>query len=536
MTGIASSPASDVRTDVTGTPTLELRGLSKAFGGARALDGVDLTIAQGEVHGLLGENGSGKSTLIKVLAGFHVPDGGELSVHGSAVELPLQPGRFRELGFDFVHQDLGLITTLSVVENLRIGQIASSDQRFHISWREERRRARKLFADYGFSLDPGAQVSELRPVEQALLAIVRAIDNLRNRLGEGEEASKGLLILDEPTVFLPKSGTDQLFGLVREIVAGGSSVLFVSHHLDEVLEITDRITVLRDGRVVGTAITRQTDEGRLVEMIIGRALGILEPSGHDLSDKPVVAEIEHARGGLLEEASVSVREGEIVGLTGLVGSGFEDMPYVLFGAWSAESGKLTLHGTEHDLRKMAPWKAIRSGMALVPADRQRDASLPTLSITDNMTVNMLPRFYKKGLLRRREMHRATERLMTDFDVRPAMARLEYGSLSGGNQQKVLLAKWLDGRPKLLLLHEPTQGVDVGAREAIFNLIRDAAAEGMAVICASADYEQLAAICDRVFVLNRGVVTAELTGGEVTKERITERAYNSGAADRAALDV
>jgi ribose transport system ATP-binding protein len=489
---------------------------------------VSLTVLPGEVHGLLGENGSGKSTLIKVLAGFHAPDAGELEVHGQPVRLPLAPGRFRDLGMSFVHQDLGLVLTLSAVENLKVGELATARGRPFISWRAERRAAREAFARYGVRIDPGRTVGELRPVERALLAIVRAVEEMRQVDGR-----RGLLVLDEPTVFLPRTDVDQLFALVREVVAGGASVLFVSHDLDEVHEITDRVTVLRDGRVVGTIATADAAEGQLVEMIIGRRLAAFSAEHHDLTARSADVTVRDLSGAGIREVSLDIHRGEVLGITGLVGSGFEEVPYLLYGASAARSGELALEAATFRLPSLTPHLALAAGIVLLPGDRQRDGSVGALSVTDNVTLPTLRRFFSRLHLRRRAMVRDAGRLMGEFDVRPAQPRLSYGSLSGGNQQKALLAKWLQAKPTLLLLHEPTQGVDVGARQQIFATIRAAAADGGAcVLCASSDYEQLAAICDRVLVFGRGRVARQLVGAEVTKDRITEQCYASMAGEAA----
>ena len=509
--------------DASGTtPTLKITGLVKHFGGVKALKGVDLEIQPGEVHGLLGENGCGKSTLIKVLAGFHNPDEGELELHGHKVKLPLHPGQFRALGMSFVHQDLGLVPSLTVIENLLIAELANP-KRPVISWGKARREARRTFAKYGISLDPSALVGDLLPVERALLAIVRAVEEMRS---DEAHAKGGLLILDEPTVFLPKTGADKLFSLVREITATGASVLFVSHDLDEVAEVTDRVTVLRDGLNVGTIVTREAKAGEIIEMIIGRKLTALEAQAHDVSGKPLRATVRDLKGDILEPLSLDIHEGEVLGVTGLAGSGFEEIPYLMFGAWSAKSGRLGLDGNDLDLTRMQPSRAIALGVALIPADRQKDGSVGSLSIAENMTLQVLKEYFNGVRLDRRSMMRKSQGLMTEYDVRPNDPRLNYGQLSGGNQQKALLAKWMQTDPSLLLLHEPTQGVDVGARQQIYTMIRAAAEKGMAVVCASSDYEQLATICDRVYVFGRGQVVATLTGSEVTKERITEQCYNS----------
>jgi ribose transport system ATP-binding protein len=300
----------------------------------------------------------------------------------------------------------------------------------------------------------------------------------------------------------------------------------VSHDLDEVREITDRTTVLRDGRVVGTVVTAETSEAELVRMIIGRHLDSFEAPPHDALEHEVGVAIEGLTGGTLRNVSVELHEGEVLGVTGLVGSGFEELPYFLFGAWRPESGRLRLDGTELELKSLAPAAALAAGIALVPADRQQDGVVGSLPVYDNILLRALRGFYRGGVLRRLRMVSQARQMMAEFDVRPADPRMVFSSLSGGNQQKALLAKWLHRRPRLLLLHEPTQGVDVGARQQIFSLVRDAAANGTSVICASSDYEQLAAVCDRVVILARGRVAEQLAGTAVTKERITERCYNS----------
>jgi ribose transport system ATP-binding protein len=508
-------------------PAFEFRGLTKHFGGTQALKDVNLEIRAGEVHGLLGENGSGKSTLIKVLAGFHTPDAGELYVNGHPVALPLQAGQFREFGVSFVHQDLGLIPSLTVLENLRISDFGSSGKhRWRIPWARERRRARALFEQHGVSLDPNALVASLKSVERAMLAIVRALEELR--AAERIDERKGLLVLDEPTVFLPKPDVDRLFALVREIAATGDSVLFVSHDLDEVRDVTDRATVLRDGCNVGTVVTADGSEAELITLIIGRHLEMLTNQRTSIADAGVYARVRDVTGGTLRGVSFDVHQGEVLGLTGLTGSGFDEVLYFLFGARNPTGGRIDLDGVALDLMRLRPGRAVGLGIALVTENRQRDGAVGSLTIVDNMTLQVLPEFFNSVRLDWRGMNTRTANLMDAYDVRPRNPKLPYGSLSGGNQQKALLAKWLQIEPTLLLLHEPTQGVDVGARQQIFNLLRDVGAKGTPVICASTDHEQLAAVCHRVLVFGRGEIVQELTGDDLTKERITEQCFNSVA--------
>lgn len=500
-------------------PNLRLSGVSKSFGGAQALSEASLEVLPGETHGLLGENGSGKSTLIKILAGFHAPDSGKLEIRGQAHRLPLAPSEFRSLGLQFVHQDLGLVPTLSVLENLLVGQFAARRGVRRISWARERQRAVETFARYDLAIDPDAKMSSIRPVEQALVAIVRAVEDMSRELAAAH-LKRGVLLLDEPTAFLPKDQVDQLFQLIGRVVSTGASVVFVSHDLDEVRSISDRITVLRNGRNVATVTTRDVSTEDLVGLIVGRSLPHL--SSNRSEQAGTVLATEGLTGGRLRAASLEVRAGEVLGVTGLLGSGFEDLPYVLFGAEPASAGELSLFGVHVDVTQLSPRIALRNGIALIPGNRQRDGSIGTLTAAENVMVLVLDRYLSMGRIRRQEINRDVAKLMDKFDIRPREPDLVYSSFSGGNQQKAMLAKWLQLRPRVLLLDEPTQGVDVGARLTILRLIREAAAAGTAVVCASSDYEQLALLCDRVLVIGGGTVVRELAGNEVTKERITEQ--------------
>ena len=505
--------------------TLVVRNMSMTFGGQRALDEVSMSIRRGEVHGLVGQNGCGKSTLIKILAGYHHPDpGGELEVDGRPVKLPVRTGSASDLGLSFVHQDLGLLPSLTVVENFRAWTISTKSE-WLIRWSKERERTEEAFARFGLRLDPRARVADLPAVQRALLAIVRALEDLAEYTRE-DDSRGGLLILDEPTVFLPRTDRDRLFDVVRRSVAHGASVLFVSHDLDEALSVTDRITVLRDGRVAGTVVSAETEKDQLIEMIIGRRLEAFEAShrAHATAAGGHVT-VDAVRGGTIENVSFTMDEGEVLGLTGLVGSGFEEIPYLLFGAEPARDGRMTIAGREYELARMSPSAAIKAGMALIPADRQGAAGVGSLLVRDNVMLQVVDNYRPYRLDRRRYLKSAREALR-QYDVRPPEPIMDFQALSGGNQQKVVLAKWLQAAPKVLLVHEPTQGVDIGARLQVFETITQAAAEGMSVVCASSDYEQLAAICDRVLVFHGGEIMCTLVGDEITKDRITEQCYMS----------
>ena len=504
---------------------LHLYDLSKTFGGQKALDRVSLEVRQGEVHGLLGQNGSGKSTLIKVLAGFHPPDAGSrLQISGTDVPLPLAPGAFRHYRMSFVHQHLGLIPALTVVENLLIGRLAGA-QAWAINWPAERRRARKRFERYGIDIDPGAAVSTLPPVQRALLAIVRAAGEMSEGNGEGGSNSGGLLILDEPTPFLPKQDVQQLFRLMRSIVATGASAIFVSHDVDEVMDITDRATVLRDGRVAALLDSKAATRQDFVEAIVGRRLSASTPPAPQPRGPEHVA-IDGLTGGGVRDFGLSAGACEIIGLTGLIGSGYDDVCHLLYGSRRAGRGTLAMGGRNIALPAITPRSAIAAGIVLIPGDRANSGVIGMLPVSDNVTMPVLGSVFRAWMLDRGGMVSRARDIGHTFEVRPPDPTLPMSALSGGNQQKVVLGKWFQQKPQLILLDEPTQGVDIGARQTVFTHIRAAAAAGAVVLCASSDYEQLATLCGRVLIFSAGQVVASLEGADISKEAIAEACLGS----------
>jgi len=520
-------------------PFVKVRQLTMGFGGQRALDAVGMDIFPGEVHGLVGENGSGKSTLIKILAGFHVPLAGALEVAGQPIRLPLRPGQFRELGFAFVHQDLGLIPSLSVLENLIVDRLARPRQRAIIRWRRELKHAAELLEKSDVPIDPRRLVVDLKPIERALLAIVRAV-HFSMDAGKDEDisqASDRLLVLDEPTVFLGRGEVEQLYQLIRNLVrqqSPRSSVLFVSHDLDEVKQITDRITVLRDGRVVDTVVTSEVSHETLIKMIVGRDLSIVSAPKHFEVPANHALRIEGLSTSTLQDVSLDVPAGEVLGLTGLLGAGYEEILYALYdGERTARAGRAILPGRrEVQLNQATPEQAIDNRIFLIPVDRLQQGCAPSLPIADNMTSPWLDHYFRGMFLRRRSMLTETRTHMTDFDVRPRDPGAEFARLSGGNQQKALLAKWLQASPQVLLLHEPTHGVDVGARQQIWSII-ERLGEECAVLYAGRDYDELARVCRRVAIISNGTVRRILSGGEVTRERITQECLAERNASRLA---
>jgi ribose transport system ATP-binding protein len=506
------------------TPILEARHFSKRFGGTLALDDVSLTIDSGTVHGLVGHNGSGKSTLIKILGGYHAPQpGAELIIDGKQVRLPLAPGLFRGLGLAFVHQDPGLVASLSVVENLRIGAIAQQRLR-PIRWGEEVRRCEALLAEFGMAVDPRAAVETLRPWQRPMLAIVRAVDEIRGLQGE-TGISRGLLVLDEPTANLADSNVHQLFDVVRRVRDAGFGVLFVSHDLDEVLSVTDHVTVLRDGRVVGSGPTAGFVRNDFVRLIVGHDIPLAAPRTAEPQRTDHLADVRVLSGPGVRDVNLSIAPGEILGASGLIGSGFAEIGPMLIGALPVRSGQLRLGSRTMELSAMTPAAAIAAGISYVPGERLREGCIGELTIADNVTLPVLYRFFR-GWLRTGAIESHARSQLQRLGVRPSDPTLPLEALSGGNQQKVLLAKWLQLSPQLLILQEPTQGVDVGAREQIFAIIRNFAAQGGGVLCLSGDHEQLALLCDRVLIFRRGRIAADLAGPDVTKDRIAHECLGS----------
>ena len=501
-------------------PILRARKISKSFGGRRVLEGLDLDIQQGTVHALVGQNGAGKSTFIKILAGAYEPDPDDEAgvwVRGTSVPLPLHPRERAGYHFAFVHQDLGLVESISVLENVRVRNF-SIESGWRIPWRRERRHVQALLKRFNVDVSPDQPVSELTQIERTGVAIVRAFDQLSG-------VENGLLVLDEPTAALPRDGIDTFFAAVNELKAAGFGVLFVSHRLEEVFELTDWVTVIRDGKVAHSGPTSALDEDHLIEHILGFSLERLYPEPHAPSTD-VLARLEGVSGPHVSDLSVTLHKGEIVGVTGLLGSGWEELPYLLFGAAPARHGRFTIDGNEVEIKGLTPRAAIKLGCALLPANRLVDGSLQTATVKENLTLTTLDRYFSGGMLRRGNERNHVQELLLGYDVRPPEPDVQLARLSGGNQQKVLVAKWFETKPRLLLLHEPTHGIDVGARAAIFERLRDAAASGVAVILATSEYEDLPHLCDRVLVFREGKVASELHGASLTYERIVEQCFRT----------
>ena len=499
------------------TPALTVTNMSKSFAGPRVLDSVTLSIEPGEIRALVGENGSGKSTLIKILAGFHVPDEGSAEVAGQP--LHLGDGTSSEaLGLRFVHQDLGLVDTLDAVDNMALGAGYPSF-RGGIRWRQERKRARALLTDLGYDFDVRRPVGTLAMSERTALAVARAMAP-RNTPAK-------VLILDEPTANLPAAEAQRLYQLARRVADSGIAVVFVSHHFDEVFELAKSVTVLRDGKQVITRPVAGLTEDQLIELVIGRKLEQVEHDAKAAERKAVVLEVSGLGSEVLDDVGFAVHAGEIVGVAGITGSGRDEVAAALFGGRD-RVGEAKINGAV--LPKNRPDKAMAMGMGLVPAERHANAAFMTSTLRENITV-VRPGIHWRGLVLRKGAERTdVNRWLERLDVRPRKSEFTMSDLSGGNQQKVVLARWLRLEPKVLVLDEPTQGVDVGAKSDIHKLVDEAAAQGTAVLVASTDHEELVRLCHRVLILRRGRIADEVSGGRMDHDLITAATIGRDQAD------
>ena len=492
----------------TAAPLLRVTGMSKTFPGLKALDEVSLEVYPGEVVAVLGHNGSGKSTLVKILAGVYQPDpGAVVEVRDAGGELVAGPAAREEL--HFIHQDLGLADILTTVENLGLGQLARGRGFAPVRDAAERRRARQLIARFGASFDVTVPVGKLSPAQRAIVAIARALD--------GWARPDNVLVLDEPTTALHGEGVQVLFGAIRRIASAGAGVVFISHRLDEVLELADRVVVLRDGRVVAEEATSRLDHDTVVTLIAGREVADTTTASRNETGAPVLT-VTGISGGELSDFSLTLRAGEIVGIGGILGSGREQLGPMLFGAQHRSGGRVEVGGEE--LVPGDTVAAIESGMAYVPADRRRGGAVLEMSVRENLTLPLL-RPLRRGLgrLDGRAERAEARSWMAAIGLRPPNPEQRLKLLSGGNQQKVVLAKWLRVRPRVFLLDEPTQGVDVGAKAAIYELILAARRDGAGVLLCSSDTKELVSLCDRVLVLREGRVASEIPRASLTEERL-----------------
>jgi ribose transport system ATP-binding protein len=500
---------------------LRVRGLSKTFPGTRALTDVSLEIKRGEVHALVGQNGSGKSTLIKTLAGYYTADpGAEAELAGE----PFALGNVVPDGLRFVHQDLGLVLELNAMDNLALRGGFISGFSGRVRWTEQEQETYRILERFDVELDIHRPLADATPVQRTVVAIAGAL--------QGWHGGRGVLVLDEPTALLPHDEVERLLAMVREVRRSGTSVLYVSHRLDEIFEIADRVTVLRAGRLVRTLPVAEVDQRGLAQLMVGSEV---DPDYRapvaSRPDSPVVLELREVHGRRLRGLNLEVHRGEILGIAGLPGDGVQELPYVLAGhpPYPA-SGAIRLPERSEQWTNITD--AHRLGIPLVPADRATEAIVPHFAVSENLTLSVLGRLASRGRLDAEAERDLVERWIERLGVVAPGPDAPISSLSGGNQQKIVLSRCLAREPELLVLAEPTAGVDIGTRVAIYELIAGLARDGLTVVVSSSDLGDLLAMCTRIVVLHDGRAGVELGADGLTEHELVNAIEGERSADSA----
>ncbi|MFB6595638.1 sugar ABC transporter ATP-binding protein [Streptomyces diastaticus] len=512
-----------------GTPVLRARGIGKRFPGVVALDDVSFDLRAGEVHALVGENGAGKSTLIKVLTGVHRPDAGELSLAGEPVRFQ-RPFEAQQAGISTIYQEVNLVPLMSVARNIFLGREPRTRLKL-IDFPRMNREAAALLDGFGVRVDPRRPLHTLGLGTQQVVALARAV-SVRARV----------VVMDEPTSSLEPREVETLFRVIEELRGRDVAVVYVSHRMDELYRICDRVTVLRDGRHIHTGPLAGLERTRLVSMMLGRDMAEVRrdgvagfaADGHAAARTPVLTADGLTRRHQLDEVSLSLHAGEVLGLGGLLGSGRSETAKALAGGLALDSGEVTVAGKV--LRRVTPAAAIAHGISMLPEDRKAEGIVPGLSVRENIVLAALPRLSRAGIVSRARQDRVVEIFMRRLRIKASSPEQKVGELSGGNQQKVLLARWLCLQPRVLLLDEPTRGIDVGAKAEVRGLIDELAREGLAVLLISSDIEELIEGADRVVVLRAGCLAGELAGDAVTEPALLEILADSAPTPRPAEEA
>jgi ABC-type sugar transport system ATPase subunit len=495
---------------------LKVENLSKTFPGTRALSHVDIDIRPGEVHALLGHNGSGKSTLIKVLSGYHAPD------VGASVWLNGHPMHFGELGHgrhghaghvSFVHQNLGLVLELNTIDNLALHGGFARTSYGRVRWRQQARIARKLMAPFAVDFDVTQPLSKATPVERTIVAIAAAL--------QGWDSHGGVLVLDEPTAVLPPGEVERLFAIVRDLRSRGAGILYVSHRLDETFSLADRVTVLRNGERVITRDVAGLTKGSLVHLMLGVEMepDYRAPVPEEAHSQPLL-EVQGLAGTYLSGTTFTLHAGEVLGIAGLPDSGRDELPRMLTDRTShATAGKIRLRSISADWVDIETWKS--TGVALLPPDRGHEGIVAAMTVGENLSLSVLDRLASVLRLHHGRERRFCQSWIRKLDVKTSGINVSVQTLSGGNQQKVLFGRTLARTPRVLVLCEPTAGVDIGARHAIYDLVADQVAQGLSVLVTSSDVGDLLALCNRILVLHDGVVARELAAEGLTEHQLVQ---------------
>jgi ABC-type sugar transport system ATPase subunit len=501
--------------DVTGAhPALEATGINKHFDGVVALNGAGLSVEQGEIHALLGENGAGKSTLIKVITGLVAPDSGEVRRDGEEVHFHnVRAAHAR--GVVALYQELSIVPTISVAENILLGEETPSRGGI-VNWRQLNRRAGEQLARLNQRIPLGRLAGDLSPVQQTMVAVARAL-----------ATDARVLILDEPTASLTDTEITDLFAVLRRLRDEGVAIVYVSHRLEEVFELCDRLTVMRNGETIVTKSIAQTDIDEVISTMVGRPHGLMYPA-RDTATTNVRLEVDGLTGHRVKDVSFRVHAGEVLGIGGLAGSGRSELLRLLAGAQKRAHGSITVAGGEALAHSHSVGRALDAGIALVPEERRSQGVILGDSIQDNIAVANLPAVSRAGWVNNRAVAAIARSALTDLQIKARGPRQAVGHLSGGNQQKVVLAKMLTRRPKVLLMDEPTRGIDVGTKAEIYRLIRRLAAEGTTVIAVSSELPELIGLADRILIMHQGRVSGEVQAADADEEILLTYCYGRTA--------
>ncbi|MCM8710015.1 sugar ABC transporter ATP-binding protein [Clostridium sp. SYSU_GA19001] len=493
---------------------LKISNVSKTFPGVKALDNMQLEIVPGEVHALIGENGAGKSTLIKILSGIYQPDeGAEIYIEGEKTEITNSLVSVRK-GIAVIYQDFSLFPNLTVTENIAISQqIEKSTKK--LNWAEMRKIAKKAIERIGVDIDLDIQVGKLSVAKQQLVAIARSL-----------VYDAKMIIMDEPTSALSKGEVEGLFKIVRSLQEKGIAVIFVSHKLEELFEIAQRFTVMRDGKYVGTYKTEELDQDKLIALMVGRKIELKKYEKTKIGN--TVLEVKNlSKKGNFKDVSFTLKEGEILGFTGLVGAGRTEVMQALFGITTPEEGQIFINGKE--VKITSTEDAVKNGLAFVPESRLTEGLVMRQSVADNISLSILEKLVNRfNIIDMKKKKNIDEGWISRLKIKPGIPDMDVQKLSGGNQQRVVVAKWLATDPKILIIDEPTNGIDVGAKEEIHRLLKELAAKGMAIIMISSELPEILALSDRIMVMRRGRIVAEFDGDTATQEKIMNKAVlNAG---------
>ncbi|MGG1444545.1 sugar ABC transporter ATP-binding protein [Brevibacillus laterosporus] len=492
---------------------LEMKGICKSFPGVKVLDQVELTVRPGELVALMGENGAGKSTLMKILGGIYTKDSGTITVKGQSVP-EMTTKLAAELGIGIIHQELNLISHLSVAENIFLGREFTYGKTKFINWKKLRQEAKIYLDQLGIQVDPDTKVGDLSVGQQQMIEIAKALS-----------LQADILVLDEPTAALTNREIDALFEVIFALKNKGVGMIYISHRMEEIFQVSDRITVLRDGQYVGTKVTAETSMDELVKMMVGREITDRFPKV-DVSLGEEKLRVDHLSvKGKLADVSFAVQAGEILGFAGLMGAGRSEVAKAIFGLERLESGSIKVEGRSVTINK--PKDAIAAGIAFVTEDRKEEGLVLSLSVRENIALPNLSSLSSLGVLYKQKEQQLADETINKLLVKTHSSEQRVGSLSGGNQQKVVIGKWLATAPKILILDEPTRGVDIGAKKEIYDLMNRLAQAGVAIIMISSELPEVLGMSDRIIVMHEGKMTGEFSREEATQEIIMHAATGGG---------